>query len=185
MYICMLYAIAVMSRLRRIAQSDRVFFITTNVSRNVPFLRPPEMDLLLNILDDVRRALAFLLLGYVVIPDHAHLMFATRLESLSHIMHRWKFKTGYAVQHYRHHSGAFWQPRYFDFICRRSRDVSNKLYYIHQNPVTVNLVANPEDWKWSSAAFYLRKGQSPLEPDLLDFSGDPDELLWPAPNRPL
>jgi len=56
-----------MSRLRRIAQSDRIFFITTNVSKNAPLLRPPEMDLLLHILGDVRRAEAFLLLGYVVI----------------------------------------------------------------------------------------------------------------------
>ncbi len=174
-----------MSRLRRIEQSDRVFFITTNVSKNVPLLRPPEMDLLLNILDDVRRAEAFLLLGYAVMPDHTHLMFATRTKSLSHILHQWKFKTGFAVQHNRRHSGAFWHPRYFDFICRRSRDVSDKLLYIHQNPVTRKLVAHPEDWKWSSAAFYLRKGASPLQPNLLDFSGDPNELLWPAPNRPL
>jgi putative transposase len=174
-----------MSRLRRIEQSDRIFFITTNVSKNVPLLRPPEMDLLLDILDHVRHAAAFLLLGYVVMPDHAHLMLATRTGSLSRILHQWKFKTGYAVQKHRHYTGAFWQPRYFDFICRRSRDVSDNLFYIHQNPVASKLVANPEDWKWSSAAFYLRKGPSPLQPDLLDFSGDPDELLWPAPNRPL
>src|SRR5271154_3784507 len=138
-----------MSRLRRIAQTDRVFFITTGISRNVPFLRPQEMDLLLEVLDTVRTSLNFQLLGYVVMPDHAHLLFATQIESLSHIMHQWKFKTGYAVQRFRHHSGAFWQPSYFDFICRRTSDVSNKLCYIHQNPVIANLALYPEKWKWS------------------------------------
>jgi putative transposase len=167
-----------MSRIRRIAQCDRFFFITTNLSRNVPLLRPVEMDLLLAILDAVRRSIGFPLLGYVVMPDHCHLLFVTRLDSLSRIMHRWKFKSGYAVQRHRRHSGSFWQPRYFDYICRRTRDVSEKLLYIHQNPVTRNLVANPEDWKWSSAASYQKKGQSPLEPDCMDLSGDPDELLW-------
>jgi len=167
-----------MSRIRRIAECNRFFFITTNLSNNVPFLRPAEMDLLLGILGAVRRSIGFLLLGYVVMPDHCHLLFVTRTDSLSHIMHQWKFKGGYAVQHHRHHSGPFWQPRYFDSICRRTRDVSKKLLYIHQNPVTRNLVTHPEDWKWSSAASYQNKGQSPLEPDCLDLSADPDELLW-------
>jgi REP-associated tyrosine transposase len=172
-----------MSRLRRIAECERFFFITTNVSRNVPFLRPHEMDLVLDVLDNVRRGSGFPLLGYVVMPDHCHLLFETRRESLPHIMHQWKFKSGYSVQMRRHHSGAFRQPRYFDFICRRSRDVSDKLYYIHQNPVVEKLVTLPEDWTWSSAAFYLKKGHSRIQPDLVSFSGDPNQLLWPPPNR--
>jgi putative transposase len=174
-----------MSRIRRIAECDRFFFITTNLSRNVPLLRPPEMDMLLVILDGVRQALGFQLLAYAVMPEHAHLLFVTRLETVSHIMHQWKFKSGFAVQRYRSHSGAFWQPRYFDFICRHGRDVSAKLDYIHQNPVSRKLVGKPEDWRWSSAAFYLRKGQSAIEPDHVDISGDPEELLWPAPYRNL
>jgi REP element-mobilizing transposase RayT len=59
-----------MSRLRRIAEYERFFFITTNVSQNVPFLRPPELDLVLDILDSVRHDLGFPLLGYVIMPDH-------------------------------------------------------------------------------------------------------------------
>jgi len=172
-----------MSRLRRIAEFQRFFFITSNISKSVPLLRSVEMDMLLGILETVRCGLGFRLLGYVVMPDHCHLLFETRRESLCYIMHQWKFKSGYAVQQYRKHSGALWQPRFFDFICRLARDVSDKLYYIHQNPVIQNLVPRPEEWKWSSAAFYLKKGQSPIKPDLVEFSGDPDELLWPAPNR--
>jgi putative transposase len=183
MYTDMQYSFPVMSRLRRIALTDRIFFVTTNLSKTVPFLRPAEMDLLLVILDAVRRETGFLLLGYVVMPDHAHLLFATLSDSVSHILHQWKFKSAHAIQHYRGHSGRFWQPRYFDFICRRELDVSDKLFYIHENPVIAKLSCNPEEWKWSSAAFYLRKNHSPIEPDQMDFSGDPQALLWPAPNR--
>src|SRR6266481_6215176 len=103
-----------MSRLRRIAEFERFFFITTNLSKNVPLLRPAEMGMLLEILEAVRGGLDILLLGYVIMPDHCHLLFKGRRQSLSYVMHQWKFKTGYAVQRYRHHSGAFWQPRYFD-----------------------------------------------------------------------
>jgi putative transposase len=136
------------------------------------------MDLLLDHMDRVRQSMHVFLLGYVLMPDHCHLLLLTQSESISRVMHQWKFKTGFAVQQYRHHSGSFWQPRYFDFICRRLRDISDKLAYIHQNPVIGKFVDNPEDWKWSSAASYLRKGQSPIVPDILELNGDPDALLW-------
>jgi putative transposase len=159
-------------------QFGRIFFITTNISSTVPLLRPQEMDLLMTILDSVRHSLHFLLIGYVVLPDHVHLLLGTETASISHIMHQWKFRAGYAVQRFRRHSGAFWQPRYFDFICRRYPDVSNKLVYIHQNPVVANLVIRPEDWKWSSAASYLKTGVPPIQPDLLDLPSDPNAALY-------
>lgn len=37
--------------------------------------------------------------------------------------------------------------------------------YIHMNPVRRGLVGRPEDWKWSSAAWYLEKGRPPIIPD--------------------
>jgi putative transposase len=37
--------------------------------------------------------------------------------------------------------------------------------YIHQNPVKVGLVENPDDWKWSSCSGYY--GENRFFPDLL------------------
>jgi hypothetical protein len=64
-----------MSRLRRIAEYERFFFITTNLSRNVPLLRPAEMDMLLEILESIRGGADVLLIGYVIMPDHCHILF--------------------------------------------------------------------------------------------------------------
>jgi putative transposase len=182
-----------MSRLRRIADQDRIFFITTNLLKDCSPLIPAERDLLLSLLGDVRTCSPFILLGYVVMPTHAHLLLAVQSTSISHLMHQWKFKTGHRIQQLRGTQGPFWQPRYFDFICRHARDVSNKLDYIHQNPVQAGFVRQPDEWPWSSAAFYSKSSSLPsspssspsLIPDHMDFSGDPHELLWPAPRRPL
>ena len=76
--------------------------------------------------------------------------------------------------------GAIWQERYFDFILRRVRDFGNKLEYIHANPVEANLVARPEDWAWSSAAFYTKKAPVRIQPDLFTGPTDPNEPLWPV-----
>jgi putative transposase len=182
-----------MSRLRRIADQDRIFFITTNLLKDCSPLIPAERDLLLSLLGDVRTCSPFILLGYVVMPTHAHLLLAVQSTSISHLMHQWKFKTGHRIQQLRGTQGPFWQPRYFDFICRHARDVSSKLDYIHQNPVQAGFVRQPDEWPWSSAAFYSKSSSLPsspssspsLIPDHMDFSGDPHELLWPAPRRPL
>jgi hypothetical protein len=34
--------------------------------------------------------------------------------------------------------------------------------YIHMNPVRRGLVANPEEWLWSSAAWYLNQAVTPI-----------------------
>jgi len=143
-----------MSRLRRIAQTNRIFFTTTNLHPNAPRLRPFEMDLILSRIHATQAHRKFVLIAYVVMPDHVHLLFLTNHEFLSKIMHHWKFQTGYVIQRHRSFSGHLWQARYFDFICRRPRDVYDKLRYIHKNPVAAKFVANPELWKWSSAAHY-------------------------------
>jgi REP element-mobilizing transposase RayT len=171
-----------MSRLRRIAECDRIFFVTTYLSRNVRPFSDSEYGLLLRTLDQVRSATGLLLIGHVRMPDHVHLLFVTRLATMPH---QFKFKSGYAVQRLRQWPGPLWQPRYFDFICRRRKDVTAKLFYIHQNPVTRNLVQCPDEWKWSSAAFYTRAAQCTLQPDLMDLCGDPNELLWLSPYHTL
>ncbi len=174
-----------MTRLRRIEDRDRIFFVTFNLARGVPHLGANERTLVLEALDAVRSPDDFLLFGYVVMPDHVHLLLLPRRVSLVRILRDVKSKTGYALLRQRMRRGVIWQRSYFDFICRKARDFSNKLEYIHRNPVTAGLVQRPEEWAWSSYHHYAKLGQPPVEVDFMDFSGDPEELLWPAPWRRL
>ena len=41
----------------------------------------------------------------------------------------------------------------------------NMIDYIHMNPVRRGLVETPEEWKWSSAAWYANGGEVPIVPD--------------------
>ena len=41
----------------------------------------------------------------------------------------------------------------------------NMIDYIHMNPVRRGLVENPEQWKWSSAVWYLGAGEVPIRVD--------------------
>jgi len=172
-----------MTRLRRIEELDRFFFLTFNVARGTPSLSAGERDSVLSTLQEIRSPLGFALFAYVVMPDHVHLLLAPQRVSLVRILRDLKSKTGFAIAKGRGARGPMWQRSYFDFICRRARDFWEKLDYIHQNPVQAGLVNLPEDWLWSSYRHYAGLGPVGLIPDAVDFSGDPDELLWPAPWR--
>ena len=48
----------------------------------------------------------------------------------------------------------FWQRRYYDFNVWTERKRTEKLRYMHRNPVKRGLVTEPEQWKWSSFRYY-------------------------------
>ena len=58
-----------------------------------------------------------------------------------------------------------WQARYYDFNVWSEHKFTEKLRYIHRNPVTRGLVARPEDWAWSSFCHYANgeAGQVEIE----------------------
>ena len=42
----------------------------------------------------------------------------------------------------------FWLYRYYDFNVHSSAKTSEKLRYMHRNPVKRGLVTSPEEWVW-------------------------------------
>ncbi len=57
----------------------------------------------------------------------------------------------------------FWQRRYYDFNVWNPEKTTEKLRYMHRNPVKRGLVARPEDWKWSSFRHYATGLDGTLE----------------------
>jgi putative transposase len=51
-------------------------------------------------------------------------------------------------------AGEIWQRRFYDFNVRTERKRIEKLRYMHRNPVKRGLVAQPEQWAWSSFRSY-------------------------------
>jgi putative transposase len=168
------------TRLRRIENRDRFFFVTTNLARGTRPLKPAERDLILNTLSVQRNLGEFFIFGYSVMPTHVHLLLHPHNKDLVQIMRNFKSKTGYEILRARGGHGTFWQERYFDAIIRRVRNFWEKLEYIHRNPVEAGLVDKMEDWPWSSYRHYLRKNEVPVPVDSVGFPSDGDEFLWPA-----
>ena len=172
-----------MSRLRRIELTDRIFFVTTNLQPRAAAFSPAERTLLLDALDTERRRKVFYLYGYVIMPSHLHLLLDPGEQALSDLLRNYKSKAALSLVNLGTRRGPFWQPRYYDSICRHARNFGDKLEYIHNNPVKAKLATRSEEWPWSSAGWYANHSRPPIPVDPIDIPSDPGALLWPAPWR--
>ena len=57
-----------------------------------------------------------------------------------------------------------WKERFRAVALDQEDAVLVKIEYLHNNPVRRDLVEKPEEWKWSSARYYMR-GESVLDVD--------------------
>ena len=115
--------------------------------------------------------------GYVVMPDHVHLIvWFGEQGQLSRFMKSWKQTSSLKLKAILrgispHFAGQiperdpFWQPRYYPFNLYSQKKAEEKLDYMHKNPVGAGLVKSAVDWRWSSARHYLLDEPSvvPLE----------------------
>ena len=104
-------------------------------------------------LEQTRRAYGFAVIGYVVMPEHVHLLLSEPEEAmLSRALQALKQSVARTLA--LRARQPFWQARYYDFNVWSGRKRIEKLRYIHRNPVRRGLVQDPGEWQWSSYLHY-------------------------------
>ena len=105
--------------------------------------------------------------GFVIMPDHVHALLRFRQpEMLSRFIQQWKRKSSnrlkkFLEEHLPAYAAAIdlrepiWQARFYDFNIYSFEKASEKLEYIHNNPVRKGLAANAHEWSYGSARWYL------------------------------
>jgi REP-associated tyrosine transposase len=89
--------------------------------------------------------------AYVVMANDVHMLLTPNVP-LRRITNGLKGATARAANLILRRTGQpFWQEESYDHWCRNAAEFERLRSYIVQNSVTARLVANPEDWPWSSA----------------------------------
>ena len=137
--------------LKRFQNTGDLHFITFSCVRHRPILGTPQArDAFLTILEQTRSKYRFQVIGYVVMPDHVHLLLS---EPEQHPL-----RTALQVIKQRFSRTCteewVWEERYHDFNVRTDTKRIEKLRYIHRNPVKRGLVTEPDQWRWSSFRSY-------------------------------
>src|SRR5271166_5421663 len=148
--------------LKRYQQARDLHFITFSCYRRQPLLASAQAKQLVErALERARQGYGFYVTGYVIMPEHVHLLVSEPERStLARAVQAMKQSVARKLIGQRKH---FWQARYYDFnVCTKRKRVE-KLRYMHRNPVKRGLVGKPEDWPWSSFRHYLTGAEGVVE----------------------
>jgi len=150
------------SNLKRYQTEGNYHFVTFSCYLRLPFLNDDHSrTVFLDILEQTRQRHQFYLFGYVLMPEHVHLLLSEpKLQPLSNTFRALKTQTSKLLKGSREH---FWQRRYYDRNIITQAEFVEKLRYMHRNPVKRGLVEKPEDWPWSSFQHWRTGHQGPVE----------------------
>ncbi len=135
-------------------------------------------NLAVRLLGEARSKYGFALVGYVIMPEHVHLLIGESQEAPpAKAVQVFKQRVSLELRGTKRTDEArlseeeaelrrFWQRRYYDFNVYTRRKMTEKLEYIHANPITEKLVEHPRDWPWSSWSYYAT-GEGLLKIDAL------------------
>jgi putative transposase len=151
-------------------------FITFSCYHRLPLLGSMRArNIFVKLLGEVRVRFGVAVLGYVVMPEHVHLLIteppnSTPSRFLQVLKQRVSRELGKRTRkrvrgqlplHFESGPVALphlWQPRFHDFNVWSRKKRNEKIHYMHRNPVQRALVQDPKEWPWSSYSFYFRRG---------------------------
>ncbi|MFY9855834.1 MAG: transposase [Terracidiphilus sp.] len=147
-------------RLVRYQQCGDFHFLTFSCYHRLPYFASLEAkNLFEDALERIRKKYEFVVAGYVVMPEHVHLLVnEPQLSTLDQAIKAIKLSVTL-----RRHERPFWQARYYDFNIFNEDKRVEKLRYMHRNPVKRGLVEKPEDWEWSSFRHYATGSEGAVE----------------------
>ncbi|HET7840623.1 MAG TPA: transposase [Terriglobia bacterium] len=166
-------------------------FITASTYRRVPLFCSPRFSReFVKVLETLRREFKFHLLGWVLMPEHFHLLIWPQpAESTSRLVQQLKQRTAAGILRALrtnqdklwcvrmlarlrlpptvHDQTSFrvWQRRFYPFGIYSEKKRLEKLDYMHANPVKRGLVSSADQWPWSSFRFYQLGDTSVLKMD--------------------
>src|SRR5712692_8366924 len=176
--------------LTRFHQSGQSHFVTFCCYHRRRLLTTDESRRIFeSALERVRRSYRLYVYGYVVMPEHVHLLLSEpqrdtssdrtvplkpkpglsgppvllsepQQDTLADALKSLKQGVSRRLIGEAEH---FWQKRYYDFNIRNYPQFVEKLRYIHRNPVKQGLCERPEDWRWSSFRHYATGAEERVE----------------------
>lgn len=174
-------------RLFKSKEQNLVHYVTCVTYNRVPVFRNEEIcSLFIEALSDTRAKDPFKLIGYVVMPDHVHLL-ANPIElDITKVVGKLKGRSATKMlkslravnsvsvldrlQPRPLSSGqthAVWLQDFSSIDIWSHKFLRQKLQYIHMNPVRAGFCDHPAKWRWSSyhAYFPHEPGRVPIEVD--------------------
>ena len=169
---------AAMARLPRlIVPHQPHHVIQRGAGRQAVFLDDDDYLMFLKYLKEAARQFKVAIHAYVLMPNHIHLLASPVDQTGMARMMQWigRFYVPYFNQKYIR-VGTLWQGRYKAAVVDSERYFLLCARYIELNPVRAGMVAQPEDYRWSSYRHHIGIQLDPLIAE--------HALFWALGNTP-
>jgi len=172
----------------RILEGVGGYFVTFTIVEWLPvFIEETTCKIITDSLNFCIRNKALRVNAYVLMPNHFHAVVFDKdfdSERLKHTLDDFQKFTGRQVADhcdahfspvfgnaFRHAAGEdrqrrVWQPTRHPEGIVSERFWQQKVNYIHENPVRKGLVTRPEDWRFSSARFWMSEVEKASDVEL-------------------
>jgi putative transposase len=141
---------------KQVYGKGHLHFITcTGYQQQVRFGVEKHRDLFTQLLEEVRVKFRFDVVGYVVLPTHFHLLMTEPgVDTADNSVVTLRQRYGRRYNNSARSTEQVWQTRYADTHVFEPDRITERLHFMHQEPVRLKLVESPTDWEWSSARAY-------------------------------
>lgn len=146
-----------MPRKNRIISSSKIYHVVSRGNEKKPiFLDTDDYNHFISILRKKRSEMLFAIYAYCLMPNHYHMVLNEGENKISSIMA--SINTTYAIYFNKKYDrvGHLFQGRF------RSEAIEDESYfltairYVHNNPVSANMVSDISQYRWSSYRSYLQ-----------------------------
>lgn len=136
-------------RQRNKITESTLFFVTTSILNHKKLFNPENIKKAEEILFRTAKDKDVILMGYVIMPNHIHLLVGAYEggSQLSKFMHSLKGR----IRKDLFGDQKIWQNRFDDLVIIGEKQFRIKLEYIHGNPVRAGLSVTQIGWFGSSA----------------------------------
>ncbi|HJX69526.1 MAG TPA: transposase [Dehalococcoidia bacterium] len=131
--------------------------------RNEVFRESEAVEILATAITFYQKRGDFQLLGYVIMPDHVHLLIIPQKGTISDIMRNIKAYTGNAIRRELKINSDVWQDSFYDHLIRDEKDFETRLHYMHKNPLQKGIVNDLDSYPYSSYINFYTERKSILQ----------------------
>lgn len=160
-----------MSNYRRVWVPGGTCFFTVNLLERHRRLLVDRIDDLRAAFHDARRAQPFVIIAFVVLPDHLHCIWRLPPGDVDNASRWARIKSGFSRRLPAHErrsparvirrERSIWQRRYWEHLIRDDDDLRHHVEYIHFNPVKHGHARSPAAWPHSTFARWVARGAYP------------------------
>ncbi|WP_046156319.1 REP-associated tyrosine transposase [Chromobacterium vaccinii] len=158
-------------RYRRSMAEGGIWFFTVNLADRRQGYLTRHIDVLRQVVRQVRDRHPFEIVAMVVLPDHFHAVWALPEGDADYAIRMALIKAAFSrnlpkverirESRERKRERGIWQRRYWEHQIRDEADLQAHVDYIHYNPVKHGHAERVVDWPYSSFHRYVRLGWLP------------------------